>query len=958
MKSKSSQKDQKLKLFTIQGKIFKIEKKSISLESIIRKCKQKSNIDDLKKIIKNNLIFNGEVWNLIYSDSLYHFIDNIKSYYLSNLQEKYISLKQLIEFFTSDLKNIELISLNKLGIIIIDDILYVVKRNLDIPNLDKDEIVLDKSTSFVGVEILGRNNLGDLVFLDSEDNFKPILSIPKENLEDNESDKNQDFISKINTRLEMATTIIKSLAEKNLDTIQNRKIYVESCLQKIDRNKSMNNAKKILILEDALSISEGTRYYEIVLEKLIDNYMLFIKELLSLGEISQFSRFIDKIIKKFGGLVMEPIVETVIEFSDAVKDSSVAIDFLIKAYKLSSKSQIELIRKKLVDRIKIYYSYLIKQLDLPNMINLQTRISEYLTDSDKVKVLLDFGKLILSSSKNIEPKNYTTLLETFLEISRSIEKLASKSKLKEINKIKDSFNEKLFDSYVENAKKIIDLVLKNRENYNKLDEIIHIAYLNCGDNSKFQQIISNHLLETFKTNFNVMSISSESKIKFGKYALSISSEPFRQKIKELTEKEKYFSKYYNLAEIAYQNKIYKKSLEHIRNATMIKPTYFKNWYQIGLNYYMLENHESAKDAFIITNKYSSYKDIDSLYFLGSTHNVLQNYEESNFIIKILLKIDSNHLQGKYLLIKNLHKLKKYKQMFDHFYELFELVFSNYPENKLPLSNIWEYYKSIVDYFADNIEKFQQIKIDLNNSLHKISSLLIKNNKFDMIFYIYQILKGLNIKIEGSLFDYITKNLFSGAMDNFKNEKFNAAVEKFKELLELDPKNVDALSRIGNCYMILKNYDLAIASFKKAVELEPNRLEIKNNLASIYYINSNYVEALNTLNKTIEENPDYAIAYYNLAIMYNSLEKFKLAFNNYIESQILHYYEIKDNDFLEDLLNNCIKNNLVDAVILKNLQRFIEFSQDYGYDNKINKIKDIIENSELEKNIKDKIMELF
>jgi tetratricopeptide (TPR) repeat protein len=159
-------------------------------------------------------------------------------------------------------------------------------------------------------------------------------------------------------------------------------------------------------------------------------------------------------------------------------------------------------------------------------------------------------------------------------------------------------------------------------------------------------------------------------------------------------------------------------------------------------------------------------------------------------------------------------------------------------------------------------------------------------------------------------------------------------------------------------MILKNYDLAIEAFSKAVELEPNRLEIKNNLASIYYINSNYTEALNILNKTIKENPDYAIAYYNLAIMYNSLEKYKLAFNNYIESQILHYYEMKDSDFLDKLLNNCISNNLIDEDILNNLRKFIEFSQDYGYDNKLDKIKNMIKNSQLENKIKDKIIELF
>ncbi|HEY0090809.1 MAG TPA: tetratricopeptide repeat protein, partial [Candidatus Lokiarchaeia archaeon] len=62
------------------------------------------------------------------------------------------------------------------------------------------------------------------------------------------------------------------------------------------------------------------------------------------------------------------------------------------------------------------------------------------------------------------------------------------------------------------------------------------------------------------------------------------------------------------------------------------------------------------------------------------------------------------------------------------------------------------------------------------------------------------------------------DLLSKGIEYFNKNNFDKAIECFKNILKIDPKNVDALIELGNSYAYLKNYNGAIESFKKVIEL--------------------------------------------------------------------------------------------------------------------------------------------
>jgi len=65
-----------------------------------------------------------------------------------------------------------------------------------------------------------------------------------------------------------------------------------------------------------------------------------------------------------------------------------------------------------------------------------------------------------------------------------------------------------------------------------------------------------------------------------------------------------------------------------------------------------------------------------------------------------------------------------------------------------------------------------------------------------------------------------------ALTYFKQQDYSQCLTKADEVLTEDPKNVKALVRRGQAYMMLGDNDLAKMNFKEALELEPNNADVK------------------------------------------------------------------------------------------------------------------------------------
>lgn len=51
--------------------------------------------------------------------------------------------------------------------------------------------------------------------------------------------------------------------------------------------------------------------------------------------------------------------------------------------------------------------------------------------------------------------------------------------------------------------------------------------------------------------------------------------------------------------------------------------------------------------------------------------------------------------------------------------------------------------------------------------------------------------------------------------------YDAAIEQFTKVIEMDDKFVEAYNLRGNCYSAVKKHDEAIKDYSKSIELDPN-----------------------------------------------------------------------------------------------------------------------------------------
>ncbi|MCK4851606.1 MAG: S1 RNA-binding domain-containing protein [Candidatus Omnitrophica bacterium] len=79
----------------------------------------------------------------------------------------------------------------------------------------------------------------------------------------------------------------------------------------------------------------------------------------------------------------------------------------------------------------------------------------------------------------------------------------------------------------------------------------------------------------------------------------------------------------------------------------------------------------------------------------------------------------------------------------------------------------------------------------------------------------------------------------------KTEYLNSAIEQYRIILKLDPKNNDVLSRLGDLYSEKKDFDKFDILYRKLTRLAPENAVYHARLASIYY-------SRNMLDKALEE----------------------------------------------------------------------------------------------------------
>ena len=112
------------------------------------------------------------------------------------------------------------------------------------------------------------------------------------------------------------------------------------------------------------------------------------------------------------------------------------------------------------------------------------------------------------------------------------------------------------------------------------------------------------------------------------------------------------------------------------------------------------------------------------------------------------------------------------------------------------------------------------------------------------------------------------------------QKYELAIEEYKETFRAHPYNTSAILNTGFCYLQLKRYDEAEKYFKWAIEIMPSFEQAYNNLGIIYFSTQQYDAAIEQYKKAIELNKNYSEPHINLGNLYRTQKKFDLAVQEY------------------------------------------------------------------------------
>lgn len=110
--------------------------------------------------------------------------------------------------------------------------------------------------------------------------------------------------------------------------------------------------------------------------------------------------------------------------------------------------------------------------------------------------------------------------------------------------------------------------------------------------------------------------------------------------------------------------------------------------------------------------------------------------------------------------------------------------------------------------------------------------------------------------------------------------FREAETLYKEILNTDPDDVNALHFLGVVYHHLKQDDLAATYIQQALRLQPNYADARINLGIVYQAIGRLDEAREEYEHAVRLNPTSALAWYNLANLYREQKRTKEAIDSY------------------------------------------------------------------------------
>lgn len=97
-------------------------------------------------------------------------------------------------------------------------------------------------------------------------------------------------------------------------------------------------------------------------------------------------------------------------------------------------------------------------------------------------------------------------------------------------------------------------------------------------------------------------------------------------------------------------------------------------------------------------------------------------------------------------------------------------------------------------------------------------------------------------------------------------KFMAVVNQYKQRLEKNPKDKDALMFLGNANYDINRFEQAKEYYKRYLEIDPTHPGVRTDLATSYYKTQDVDSAVRELKTVLAQIPDHESALYNLGLI--------------------------------------------------------------------------------------------
>ena len=129
------------------------------------------------------------------------------------------------------------------------------------------------------------------------------------------------------------------------------------------------------------------------------------------------------------------------------------------------------------------------------------------------------------------------------------------------------------------------------------------------------------------------------------------------------------------------------------------------------------------------------------------------------------------------------------------------------------------------------------------------------------------------------------NLLEKGIFLHKKNSLDEAKKIYKEIIEIEKENFQAMHLLGIIFFQQKNYDQGIQCIEKSLQINNKNYSALNNLGNIFLELKKYPEAIEKYKKALNLNKNYTAAIYNLGNVYKAISKYKIALEYYYKAII-------------------------------------------------------------------------